>query len=135
MCLYDSCVRVCVLLPAVCWLNSCLHEGPTDLTCSVIIVDPVGMRLSSAAPAKPQPDTATLAQLLHGYLGEVLHNIFCQRLFVWEQVRNTPASSAPSQSFLNSTLPPSVLSIFSLLSYLCGHYKPKQLRVVSTCTN
>ena len=73
---------LCILLK-VCWLNTELGASVEEskLCCSVTIVDPPGTQTGGSSSHH-----GSLHHLMTSYHTEVLHNIFCLRLFVWEQV-------------------------------------------------
>ena len=77
----QSCVLIwipgmCFVVAAVGWLNEELKGGTQD--CRIGLVDP---------PCPPRDRTGGgVRQLTRGYMTEVLHNIYCLRVFDWEQV-------------------------------------------------
>ena len=94
-------VLVSILILAVCWLNEQL--GPVSETghCRLSIVDPPGTEVGSVrrilspiledgqllSPGVEDRHTeGSLPHLMASYCSEVLYNIFCQRMFDWEQV-------------------------------------------------
>lgn len=67
---------MCNVLVAVSWLNEQLKGGAQD--CRLGLVD---------SPCPPRDRTGGgVYQLIRGYMTEVLHNIYCLRVFDWEQV-------------------------------------------------
>ena len=77
-------IIMCIFFTAVRWLNSsCL--GAADSHCDNCLVSLVCAPGHSFANRPPE-ESATLSALITRYMNEVLHNICCTRLFVWEQV-------------------------------------------------
>ncbi len=64
----------------VSWLNSELAPPPTETPRRVLCVNQPGMWTDGHHSALPD--------LVGRYCSEALHNLFCHRLFVWEQVRD-----------------------------------------------
>lgn len=65
----------------VCWLNSnCFIVPDSGDMCWLSLICSPG----NSVPPESQPEG--LSSLLTRYADEVLHNIYCTRLFVWEQV-------------------------------------------------
>lgn len=70
------------MLSSVCWVNSnCLGVCRKSGCSMVSLVCAPGHCFS------PE-ESSTLSALIIRYSNEVLHNIYCNRLFVWEQVWN-----------------------------------------------
>lgn len=67
------------MLPAVKWVNTGLQPPAGSQCCALAVVDPVG-GVQDGQPAPPEA-------LLTSYVTEGLLNVYCQRVFEWEQVR------------------------------------------------
>lgn len=72
-------VTTAAMLPAVKWVNTGLQPPAGSQCCALAVVDPVG-GVQDGQPAPPEA-------LLTSYATEGLLNVYCQRVFEWEQVR------------------------------------------------
>ena len=83
--LLSECVNVNVYVCfhcSVCYLNMELAPPTTDDGyCHVDIFDSPGVTTHDES-SKP----GNLVQLTQQYVNEVFHNVYCHRLFIWEQV-------------------------------------------------
>lgn len=64
------------------WLNSACH-GSCDSSESGLVSL---IRAPDYSTESVSSSGLSLSDLITGYAGEVLHNIYCTRLFNWEQV-------------------------------------------------
>ena len=66
----------------MCHLNTELAPpSSVEGYCHIDIFDPPGVTTPSASS-----ETGSLVDLIERYMNEVLHNVYCHRLFIWEQV-------------------------------------------------
>lgn len=80
--MYCSILKLVTHFFPVCWINSNVF-GPNDNqsdSCSISIINAPGF------PDHLTNESSTLSVLVTKYANEVLHNLYCTRLFVWEQV-------------------------------------------------